>query len=44
MLGVKLEPDRTYAIWLNQGQNMDFKDTNMTPSAPYLLVFKTASK
>ena len=41
---VKLEPGRTYAIWLNSGKFKNFKDKDGRPSVPYLLVFRTAEK
>ena len=40
-LAVKLEPDTTYAVWLNGGKFMSFVDADGTPSLPYLLVFRT---
>jgi RNA polymerase sigma-70 factor (ECF subfamily) len=39
---VKLEPDKTYAIWLNTEKFDNFKDADGRPAVPYLLVFKTA--
>jgi RNA polymerase sigma-70 factor (ECF subfamily) len=39
---VKLEADKTYAIWLNSEQFHNFKDADGRPAVPYLLVFKTA--
>ncbi len=39
---VKLEPNKTYAIWFNSPQYNNFRDKNNTPAVPYLLVFKTA--
>jgi RNA polymerase sigma-70 factor (ECF subfamily) len=41
VLPVKLEPGRTYAIWLNSQRFRNFKGTNGEPAVPYLLVFKT---
>lgn len=42
VLPVKLEPGKTYAIWVNSGEKFtNFKDTAGRPSVPYLLVFKT---
>jgi hypothetical protein len=38
---VKLEPGKTYAIWLNSEKFRNFKDTAGKPAVPYLLVFKT---
>ncbi len=42
VLTVKLEPGKTYAIWLNSEKFENFKDANGRPAVPYLLVFKTA--
>ena len=39
---VKLEAGRTYALWINQGRFIGFRDTDNHPAAPYLLVFKTS--
>ena len=38
---VKLEPGRTYALWVNQGRFAGFRDAGNHPAAPYLLVFRT---
>lgn len=38
---VKLEPGRTYAIWLNSEKYKNFKDVQKNPAVPYLLVFET---
>lgn len=38
---VKLEPDKTYAIWLNSAKFGNFKDAKGQSAVPYLLVFKT---
>jgi hypothetical protein len=40
-LPVKLEPETTYAVWLNGGRFMSFVDSDGTASLPYLLVFRT---
>jgi RNA polymerase sigma-70 factor (ECF subfamily) len=42
VLSVKLEPGKTYAIWLNSQKFGNFKDADGRPAVPYLLVFKTA--
>jgi RNA polymerase sigma-70 factor (ECF subfamily) len=42
VLTVKLEPGKTYAIWLNSEKFENFKDSDGRPAVPYLLVFKTA--
>ncbi len=41
VLEVSLEPNKTYAIWLNTDRYKNFKDTNQNPAIPYLLIFKT---
>ncbi len=41
VMPVKLEPNKTYAMWLNQGNNMGFRDKRKVSAIPYLLVFKT---
>jgi hypothetical protein len=41
VLPVKLEPGKTYAIWVNSEKFVNFKDADGRPAVPYLLVFKT---
>lgn len=41
VLPVKLQPGRTYALWINSQRHRNFKDAAGQPSLPYLLVFKT---
>ena len=41
VLPVKLEPGKTYAIWVNSEKFGNFKDTEGRAAVPYLLVFKT---
>ena len=41
VMPVKLEPGKTYVIWLNRGQFQNFRDTQRNSSVPYLLVFQT---
>ncbi len=41
VLPVKLQPGKTYAIWVNNQKFRNFKDAQGTPSIPYLLVFRT---
>ena len=41
VLPVKLQPGRTYAVWINSEKFHDFKDTKGQIAVPYLLVFKT---
>ena len=41
VLPVKLEPGKTYAIWVNTERLVNFKDAGGRPAVPYLLVFKT---
>jgi hypothetical protein len=38
---VKLEPGRTYAIWLNSNNFGNFRDTSGHSAVPYLLIFQT---
>lgn len=41
VLHVALEPEKTYAIWINTDQFQSFQDTGKHPAVPYLLVFRT---
>jgi hypothetical protein len=41
VLPVKLEPNKTYAIWVNSAKFGNFKDISGQSAVPYLLVFKT---
>ncbi len=41
VLPVKLEPGRTYALWLNSKKFGNFKDRDGRSAIPYLLVFHT---
>jgi len=41
VLPVKLQPGKTYALWINSQNFHNFKDTSGQPAVPYLLVFKT---
>ena len=41
VLPVKLEPGKTYAIWVNSEKFSNFKDADGRSAVPYLLVFKT---
>jgi hypothetical protein len=41
VLPVKLEPGKTYAIWVNSEKFGNFKDTAGRSAVPYLLVFRT---
>jgi hypothetical protein len=41
VMPVKLEPGKTYAVWVNSGKFENFRDTDGRPAVPYLLVFKT---
>jgi hypothetical protein len=38
---IRLEPGKTYVIWINSRNNNAFRDTKGNPAAPCLLVFKT---
>ena len=44
VLKVKLEPNTTYAYWLNSEKFKNFKDRQGRPAVPYLLGFKTRAK
>ncbi len=41
VLKVRLEPDRTYATWLNTDNIQNFTDRTGRPAVPYLLIFQT---
>jgi hypothetical protein len=41
VLRVKLEPEKTYAVWVNTQKFGNFKDTEGRSAVPYLLVFRT---
>jgi len=41
ILKVRLEPDKTYIIWLNTQRYTNFKDNEGRPANPYLLMFET---
>ncbi|MDA1277970.1 MAG: Ig-like domain-containing protein [Verrucomicrobia bacterium] len=41
VVDVKLQPKKTYVIWLNTQKFGNFKDTDGTSAVPYLLVFQT---
>ena len=41
VMKVKLEPNKTYAYWLNSENFKNFKDQQKHPAVPYLLVFQT---
>jgi RNA polymerase sigma-70 factor (ECF subfamily) len=41
VLPVKLQPGKTYAVWINSDKFHDFVDTKGQLAVPYLLVFKT---
>jgi len=42
VLSVALEPEKTYAIWVNTDEYHSFQDPGGHTAVPYLLVFKTA--
>ena len=44
VLPVKLEPGKTYAIWVNSANFGNFKDAGGRSALPYFLVFKTAKE
>jgi RNA polymerase sigma-70 factor (ECF subfamily) len=41
VLPVKLEPGKTYAVWVNSAKFGNFKDADGRSAVPYLLVFRT---
>ena len=41
VVDVKLEPKKTYVIWLNSQKFGNFKDADGRSAVPYLLVFQT---
>jgi RNA polymerase sigma-70 factor (ECF subfamily) len=41
VLPVKLEPGKTYVLWLNVDRFQNFKDADGQAAVPYLLVFET---
>jgi len=43
ILKVRLEPEKTYIIWLNTQRYTNFKDTDGRPAQPYLLMFETGN-
>jgi hypothetical protein len=43
VLPVKLEPGKTYVVWLNSPKFRNFKDSRGQSAIPYLLVFETAN-
>jgi RNA polymerase sigma-70 factor (ECF subfamily) len=44
VLHVALEPEKTYAIWMNLDKYLSFQDPHGHPAVPYLLVFRTAAR
>lgn len=44
VLPVKLQPQKTYAVWINSEKFFEFKDTKGQPAVPYLLVFRTRER
>ena len=44
VLPVKLEPGKTYVIWLNSQKFHNFKDAGGRSAVPYLLVFETSEE
>ncbi len=44
VLPVALEPDRTYAIWINTDEFHSFQDPAGHTAVPYLIVFRTGSR
>ncbi|MHC4404433.1 MAG: Ig-like domain-containing domain [Planctomycetota bacterium] len=44
VISVKLEPRKTYVIWVNSQRFTNFKDAGGRSAVPYLLVFETKDK
>jgi hypothetical protein len=44
VLNVALEPEKTYAIWINTDEFHSFQDAAEHPAVPYLLVFRTGAR
>ncbi len=42
VMPVKLEPGKTYVVWLNSDRFGNFRDAKGRSAVPYLLVFETA--
>jgi hypothetical protein len=40
---VALEPEVTYAIWINTEEYRSFQDTDGHAAVPYLVIFRTAA-
>ncbi len=40
-VNARLEPNRTYAFWLNSELHRNFQDVEGRPAVPYLLIFET---
>lgn len=43
-LPVKLEPGKTYGVWINSEQHQSFRDVEGRPAVPFLLVFRTRAR
>ncbi len=43
-LPVKLEPGKTYVLWINTSKFENFKDSEGRSAVPYLMVFETKAK
>jgi len=41
LVNVKLEPHKTYVVWINSEKFSGFKDVDGNSAVPYLLVFQT---
>ena len=44
VMPVKLEPGKTYVLWLNSERFANFKDADGRSAIPYLLVFETKAR
>jgi len=43
-LPVKLEPQKTYVIWINKDNFMNFKDASGNPARPHKFTFSTKAQ
>ncbi|HSV62707.1 MAG TPA: Ig-like domain-containing protein [Chthoniobacterales bacterium] len=44
VLPTKLQPGKTYAVWINSEKLQNFKDATGNIAVPYLVVFRTRDK
>jgi RNA polymerase sigma-70 factor (ECF subfamily) len=43
VVDVRLDPGKTYIIWLNTQRFSNFRDADERPAQPYLLMFETGA-